>query len=303
MVRPGRVKSSASRTFAYQGDLLLDRIGKTKRLDRITAADISAYITRRRTEVSDASVNREVGLLRAIMNRAADDLDADIGAPLRWKTFKLTERAERRRTLSEAEEDRLVEALTKRAPDLVPPIAFAILTGARQETVFRLTWSDIDAQAGTLTLRSVKSRRRGEQHVLPLRPAVQAILDAQRGQHALYVFTYRCRRRSASRKPGERYPFSKTGWRRDWEAALKAAVIGDFRFHDLRHTAATRMLRACGNLAAVSKVLGHSSIQMTTRYAHVLMDDLGAAIDAGSRTIPKQYGPQVVLRPVSPRKT
>ena len=79
------------------------------------------------------------------------------------------------------------------------------------------------------------------------------------------------------RRSGERYPFTKSGWRKQWSRALKAAGIEDFRFHDLRHTAATRTLRASGNMKAVQKMLGHSDITTTARYAHVMVDDVRAA--------------------------
>ena len=63
------------------------------------------------------------------------------------------------------------------------------------------------------------------------------------------------------------------------EAALTAAEIRDFRFHDLRHTFATRLLRQTGNLKLVSRLLGHTQIETTMRYAHVIDADLRAALD------------------------
>ena len=65
----------------------------------------------------------------------------------------------------------------------------------------------------------------------------------------------------------------------DWRATLNAAGIPDFRFHDLRHTFATRLLRKTGNLKLVSRLLGHTTVETTTRYAHVLDDDLQNAMD------------------------
>jgi len=58
------------------------------------------------------------------------------------------------------------------------------------------------------------------------------------------------------------------------------AEIEDFRFHDLRHTFATRMLRQTKNLKLVSKLLGHTSVETTTRYAHVMDGDLAEAMDS-----------------------
>lgn len=94
------------------------------------------------------------------------------------------------------------------------------------------------------------------------------------------MFTYVCTRRAPKRadrpqrKVGERYPFSKQGWTRQWRAALKAAGIDDYRFHDNRHTAATRNLRSSRNLKGVQQLLGHTDVRTTSRYAHVLEDDV-----------------------------
>ena len=90
------------------------------------------------------------------------------------------------------------------------------------------------------------------------------------------------------RRKGERYPFSKNGWRKDWWRALEAAGIEDFRFHDLRHTAATRVLRASNNLKVVQEMLGHSDIGTTARYAHAMIEDVRAAMEsAQSRNTPE----------------
>ena len=68
--------------------------------------------------------------------------------------------------------------------------------------------------------------------------------------------------------------------RKPWVAALKAAEIDAFRFHDLRHTRGTRILRATGNLAAAKSALAHRSIKTTLRYAHAAEDDVRKALEA-----------------------
>ncbi len=114
------------------------------------------------------------------------------------------------------------------------------------------------------------------------------LLAEQRGNHPIYVFTYVCKRSRGQRRKGERYPFSKNGWRKDWWRALEAAGIEDFRFHDLRHTAATRVLRASNNLKVVQEMLGHSDIGTTARYAHAMKEDVRAAMEAAqSRNTPE----------------
>jgi integrase len=57
--------------------------------------------------------------------------------------------------------------------------------------------------------------------------------------------------------------------RRDWEAALKVAEIQDFKFHDLRHSAASYLAMNGASLAEIAEVLGHKTLQMVKRYAHL----------------------------------
>ena len=68
----------------------------------------------------------------------------------------------------------------------------------------------------------------------------------------------------------------------DFREAVVAAEIDDFRFHDLRHTFATRLLRQTQNLKLVSQLLGHRNVTTTVRYAHVLQDDMRLALDGYS---------------------
>jgi len=79
-------------------------------------------------------------------------------------------------------------------------------------------------------------------------------------------------------KKGVRYPFTKNGWRRAYDDARKAANLPWLRFHDLRHTAGTRVTRALG-LKAAKDLLGHDAIQTTIRYAKSDVKDLRAALD------------------------
>ncbi|MEJ2120738.1 MAG: site-specific integrase [Alphaproteobacteria bacterium] len=263
---------------------LLTGLGSDALLSEIGNAEVADYIAKRRAEVSNASVNREVTILRAVFVKARDEWAIDIGEMPNWRRHALKEPAPRERTLSADEERRLMAALR---PDMVPLVRFCVLTGARISSARRLTWADVDYQARTITLREVKSRRAGERHMLPLTQELTMLLANERGRHPIYVFTYERQRGYGGYVRGERYPFSRDGWRKVWRAALRKAKIANFRFHDLRHTAATRILRRTGNLAVVQKILGHADIATTTRYAHVVMDDMRAAMEAVSRKTPE----------------
>ena len=78
---------------------------------------------------------------------------------------------------------------------------------------------------------------------------------------------------------GQRYPLTAAGLEEAFSTALKNAGVTNFRFHDPRHTAATQLLRATGNLRLVQKLLGHAKIETTMKYAHVTDDDLALAME------------------------
>lgn len=278
-------------TEDYQLAKLLAFLGEDRLLSQVDDPVITEYIARRRAKVADASVNREVELLRRVFRRADGLWKADIGDMPKWKDHLLDEPDERVRCLSEDEEDRLFAHLR---PDFHPLVRFCIMTGVRLGNAITLTWTQVDYQASVVTFR-VKSRKPGGKVLdVPLTPSARVLLAQQHGNHPIFVFTYECKRSRGQRMKGERYPFSRNGWRKDWRRALEAAGIEDFRFHDTRHTAATRVLRATGNMKAVQKMLGHSDITTTARYAHVETKDVRAAMEMGERhNIPALASPKV----------
>ena len=158
-------------------------------------------------------------------------------------------------------------------PDYWPLAEFALIAGVRLENAVGLRWDQIDWQGRSIVFR-VKSRRPGGKLlVLPLTEELAVLLAREQGRHREMVFTYICRRnrhdrhRGLMQAKGERYPFTHDGWRKDWEMAREAIGLPALRFHDLRHTAATRALAAGGNLNVVKEMLGHADIATTARYA------------------------------------
>lgn len=273
---------------------IVERFGASTPIDRIDDRAVADYTARRRGDrrvmtgvnpkrrrlgdlVSPAAVNHDLKTLRAALYRARDVYGAPLAdPPIKWARHMLAEPAERVRELTEAEESALIAALPR---DLAHVVAFALLSGLRLENVIRLTWRGVDLEARLLTVR-VKSRKPGgEILTVPLDGALIAALADRRGEHPIFVFSYECRKGRGRRKVGERYPFSSGGWRGDWYAALKAAGIEDFRFHDLRHSFATRLVRATGSLRLAQRLLGHKSISTTTRYAHVTEEDLREGLE------------------------
>jgi integrase len=120
-----------------------------------------------------------------------------------------------------------------------------------------------------------------------LRAFLSSLPHAETLPHARYVLTYI--NHGAKGLPRHRITPSG-GIMATIKKAMVDAGIEDFRFHDLRHTFATRLLRLTGNLKLVSKLLGHSQVETTTRYAHVLDEDMRAGLDAYAVTgrVPKK---------------
>lgn len=281
-----RAKHQTShKTAWYQIGNLVDGLGKDLLLSEIDGDRLSRYVARRRATVANSSANREIELLRAVMRRADKVWKADVGEMPDWGAIMLPEADERIRELGAAEEAALFAALRN---DFKPMIRFAIWTGIRLSNVIDLTWRQVDFGAAVIRLKIKSKKPGGDWHVVPLTPMVAALLQVERGNHDTRVFTYECARSRQGRRKGLRYPFTQTGWRRPWRAALKAAGVTDFRFHDTRHTAATRTRREGGDLKVIQKMLGHKRIETTARYAHVGLDDVRAAMErAQSRNIPE----------------
>lgn len=271
---------------------LIGYFGKDRRLDTITDNDITQLVAWRRGHrfkdrkvmadgspapfIAPATVNRTtVDLLRKLFTRARKKWGQTFPHEPDWKDHRLKERGEVVRELKAAEEPALMEHLGEGYRDLW---RFALASGLRLAECF-LTWDQIDWQARTITVIQ-KGRR---QHTIPLTSEMIAIITPQRNRHPVHVFTYVCARSSKGHVKGERYPVTYQGMKTAWRRKRVKAGAGDMRFHDNRHTAASRLIRRTGNLKAAQKLLGHADIATTARfYAHVDMDDLRALLEGAA---------------------
>lgn len=265
---------------------LTENIGANKPTDQVTPAVVAALITKRRNQripqakseirlPTNATVNRSVTvLLRQILRRAAKTHKAKV-AEIDWKDYMLPEPRERVREASGAEEDAVMEQLAEGYDDAV---AFGFITGCRRCEIVGLRWRSVDffSRRFTVTGKGKKVR------TIPLSDAAYDLLWSIKDHDPEHVFTYVAQRTVKGKRPrvrGKRYPITESGLKTAMRRAVPRAGVHDFHFHDIRHTAATRILRA-SNLKVVNRLLGHSSMETTAKYAHAHDDDLRDAMNS-----------------------
>jgi len=260
------------RTTKYQAQTVLNGLKKATLASEIKDATLTSYIAKRRATVANATVNREIQLLRRVFNYTKRNLKMAV-ADIDWDAHILKEPKGRVRELTVAEEARLFKHLPADLRDLVE---FCLITGCRAGSAIKLEWRDIDLDSRIVVFRNMKG---GEHHTIPMTERLRNLLaDQPRLLHINRVFTYEWRGLARKRRA-----FTASGWKKPWKEALSKAGIVDFKFHDLRHTAASRTTRVAG-IAATQKLLGHADISTTQRYSHVQMDDLLKAMETSEAT-------------------
>jgi integrase len=171
------------------------------------------------------------------------------------------------RILTKEEEQRLMAACERvRAPYLRSMVTLALNSGMRKGEILSLQWAQVDLTNRLIHVcngKTVQSDRR-----IPMNDTVFELL-ANLSQRRNGDFAF-----PSYRKPGDRFRDPKVGFMK----AIRLSGIQRLRFHDLRHTFATRLVRAGVDLITVQHLLGHAKITMTARYAHSLADDKIAAV-------------------------
>lgn len=241
------------RSTRYRLKHLQERFGEYN-LSEITLAVVLEYMDERLDEVSLATVQKDASTLRAILNKAywEDLLDK---AP-RFPKFKRLK--PRDRWLSLKEEERLVSAASSH---LVPVIRFAVDTGGRLSELLRLDWRNVDLQNKRVRFTKTKN---GEDRTVRLCNRAFATLAGLGCKDSGPVFTYK----------GRAVQRVKTSF----DTARRKANLEDVRFHDLRHTFASRLVQGGISLYEVMHLTGHKSLEMVQRYAHLAPDYQEGAI-------------------------
>jgi len=239
-------------------------------LHELSPALVRAYFDRRRAEVSSSTVNRELCVLSAAINYARREWEWDIPNPVSGR--KLREPEGRVRWIMREEANRLLEAADRepQAGHLPDFIRLALNTGCRKGELLRLEWVRVDLQAGLIRLEADHTKTQRRRGVPMNADAQEAMLSRAR---------YRARYCPASpwvfcHEDGSRIGDVK----RSFAKARERANIRDFRIHDLRHTCAAWLVSAGADLTQVRDLLGHSTVKMTERYAHLAPENVRAAV-------------------------
>ena len=255
-----RDKASLLHLSPYFGDYAITEI---------TPKTINEYKNTRRLEgASPATINREIALMKHAFNLALKEWAWVSDNPV-LKVSMEKEPPSRDRWLSYEEEVNLLAASPQWLKEI---IVFAAETGCRRGEILSIQWKDVDTFQKTVTIFGKKT---GERRTIPLTERAFEVLKGRekvrtniREITGDLVFTY-----PAGRK------VNIHTLRSAFEDALMKAEIQHFRFHDLRHTFATRLAQTGVDPYTIQKLMGHTSFTTTQRYAHHFVESLRRGIE------------------------
>jgi integrase len=221
---------------------------------------------------SPATVNRYFTSLSRVYSKAANEWEWLEYSPMR-RVPKLREPRGRVRFLSEPERDALLGACgADLDPLLYPFVVLALSTGARAGELQRLTWRDIDLKTGRGKLENTKN---GDRRAIAFRGHALEQLKA----------LARVRRIDTPWVFPAKSGIEPWNYRHAWYRVLAASGIKDFRFHDLRHTAASYLAMNGASLPEIAAILGHKTLVMVQRYAHMSDEHISGAVESMNRKI------------------
>lgn len=248
-----------------------EKIGD-KKLSEVKPPLIVEFRDELATEKSEAGTTRKAGTV----NRYLAYLSTAFTVALReWQwchenpvrqVSKLKEPRGRVRFLSDDEREALLKACeASNDPRLYPLVVLALSTGARQGELLALRWGNVDLKRSVATIQDTKN---DERRALPLHSLALALLKERKRLHRRVdtdlVFP--------SASGGSPFP------RKPWARALADAEIEDFRFHDLRHSAASYLAMNGATLAEIAEVLGHKTLAMVKRYSHLTEQHVSSVV-------------------------
>lgn len=284
----GQHHKNAKTTFACLAWLTRE-LGPKIPLLRIDDNRIALLVAKRRNElrrvgrpenstkkVGPATVNRTVTEpLRKVLLRAQKVWRSEV-ANIDWRSHRLEEPQERVREGSYAEE---ADILSEMGRGYEEAMLFAFRNGVRRMEIISFKKTMVDFFSRQFTVIGKGGRAR----IIPMSDQAYAQLWRLKDAPTEYVFSYVAARTDKRKEivRGQSYPLTDAGLRSAQRRAIKKSGVTNFRPHDTRHTAATRVSRSHG-IRVAQKLLGHSEVTTTTKYAHVMQEDVRAALNAAT---------------------
>jgi integrase len=274
---------------------LVEYFGKAKPLTDIDHNEVKKLVAWRRGHrikgrekaplISNATVNRSATKVLQRIFTFAKAGGAQFEREPDWTDLLLPEPVERVRELHDDEAVALADATRD---DYEPFFDFVRASGLRQAECVTLKWPEVNFG----TRQIVRLGKGGRRVVFPITDTIWEILFPLQGQHPEYVFTYVAvyGNKRLGRVRGQRYRLTINGAKSAWQRMRAKSGVKDFRFHDYRHDFGTKLLRDSGNLKLVQKAMNHRDIKSTLRYAHVLDEDVAAAVERVAKSRGKSRG-------------
>jgi len=255
-----RAHKRSYRDDEYRMGILIKWFG-SRTAETITPQEIEARFSEKAW--APATCNRYRALL-SFVYRIAVRNGKLADNPIR-KVARRRENSGRVRLLDAEQEQKLREKIRELAPEREPEVDLALHTGMRRNEQYRLRWEHVDFKLGLLNIAQSKN---GHRRSIPLNEVARKALEKLRAQQdgSGYVVPGTARGRERD-------------WQRWFEAAVKKADIGRFVWHDLRHCFASRLVMAGVDLRTVAELLGHRTLQMVMRYAHLAPGHVRQAVD------------------------
>lgn len=216
-----------------------------------------------------STVNRYLSAFGKALTVAVKEWGWLEDSPMR-NVAKPSESEGRERYLSITEKEQLLQACREsRNPNLLPIVLLALITAMRFGEIIGLRWRDIDFELCTITLVRTKN---GDRRIIPLTEEAAAIFrECLTFGRSLDELVFTSQRNVDQQK--------RVSIREAFENAVERAGIKNFRFHDLRHTAASYMAMSGATQGELMAILGHRSTAMTRRYAHYSQNHLKAVLE------------------------
>ena len=302
--RYGPWLSGENRAGAADAAALRAQFAPEKKPERFSGLDLGSKLlrditiwhveqfksARRKAGIKPATVKRDLERLRSAMNTAIEWRLAETNPVTDVKKVE----NDRARFLSPDEEKRLRAALAEREKErraarvrgnakmrvrgyetrpefaadeftdhLAPLTLLALNTGLRRGELFGLSWNAVDLERRRLQVTAATAKS-GRTRYVPLNDEAAGVLE-------------KLGAKIPEPRAGRVFP-PLTHFKRSWASLLDAAKIKDFRFHDIRHHFASRLVMTGADLYTTQQLLGHSDSRMTARYAHLADEHKAAAV-------------------------